>query len=577
MKKAYTIIAIFLWLIAHTTSAQNMYRNYQSSPNAVPRPTSAVSVTHSDGRVYLFQANDINQNLSVTTIDPLTMFPTGSNASFTLNVHFKPNGVFEDFNGDFVLFGYEDNNNYWKPAFVRVTHNFLSCDVWFSNFLSGQFTAGCYGYDIFGDKLYMMVTNTGKLYVVNYTNLSLPTPPPLYTYSYSEIPNQNSFDLYTDISWDDTNHHFIATGSTWNGSNSWLHPFVDVFDYDLVNNSIYSQESYIVNNNSYTDVSEGRSLHVQLSSDELLLYQDLRFDKTIIYNNITYFCNYDVIWMSRIKNYLNSSVYIDESMFYVLPNSKISAKDMLYDYYNNRLNFLGVFNQCTAGLTQILAQVNPYNLGFGINVSQLGMSISYGTCQNPQPPFIDIYHNDFDMSNLTLNDYNPCFPVLIAGIGLNNNILTETYDISLSSCDKPMDIENIKPNAKVSSYILNYSTINDFVTRFSCTPQSDYVLMNILCDENIACSHQFGGKSLQQATTNIPSLANIFVKDDKQFVCEGFEGDIQYCFYDITGRLLQSGNTQNGLSNQILLPNGLYLLKAFDVASHQVVKKIVLS
>ena len=35
MKKAYATIAIFLWLIALTTSAQNMYRNY-SSPINVP-------------------------------------------------------------------------------------------------------------------------------------------------------------------------------------------------------------------------------------------------------------------------------------------------------------------------------------------------------------------------------------------------------------------------------------------------------------------------------------------------------------------------------------------------------------
>lgn len=574
MKKFYIIISLVLLGFAQTMSAQNMYRNYQSS--TVLGPTSAVSVMHSSGRVYLFQADDVNQTVSVTAIDPLTMLPTGSYASFTLNIPFKINGAFEDFYGDFVLFGYDVNNNYWKPAFVRVTHNFLSCDVYYSNYLSGQFSAGCYGYDVLGNELYMMVTNTGKLYVVNYMNLSLPVPPP-NTFSYYEIPNQNGFDLYTDISWDASNNHFIATGSTWNGSNSCLHPFLDVFDYDLANYSIYSQTSYIVNNNSYTDVSEDRSLHVQLSNDELLLYQDLRFDKTIIYNNIPYFCYYDVIWLSRIKNYMNSSVYIDESWFYVLPNFKISAKDMLYDYYNNRLNFLGVFNQCTAGLTQILAQVDPYNLASGINVGQLGMSISYGICSNPQPPFIDIYHNVFDMSNLTLNDYNPCYPVLIAGIGLKNTVLTETYDISLSSCDKPMSLYDMKSNAIVSSYALNYSNYNqDNVTSTSFNSQSDYVLMNILCDENIACSHQFGGKSLQQAIKNSHSLADIFVKENKQFVCEGFEGDIQYIFYDITGRLLLIGNTQNGLSNQILLPNGLYLLKAFDVASHQVVKKIVL-
>ena len=50
MKKFYIIIALVLWGIAHVTEAQNMYRNYLS--NAVLRPNSAVSVVHSNGKVY---------------------------------------------------------------------------------------------------------------------------------------------------------------------------------------------------------------------------------------------------------------------------------------------------------------------------------------------------------------------------------------------------------------------------------------------------------------------------------------------------------------------------------------------
>ena len=88
MKKLHIAIALVLWGFAQSATAQNMYRNYLS--NCVSRPKSAVSVVHSNGYVYFFQADDMGK-LSVSEIDPLSMNPTGNDQCFNVN---QPNFIF---------------------------------------------------------------------------------------------------------------------------------------------------------------------------------------------------------------------------------------------------------------------------------------------------------------------------------------------------------------------------------------------------------------------------------------------------------------------------------------------------
>ena len=558
MKKAYAIIAIFLWFFAHTTSAQNMYRNY-FSPN-VPRPTSAISVVHSNGNVYFFQA-DGNGNLSVSEIDPLSMNPTGNANYFAIqqNYNFHAKGGFEDTGGNFVIFGkyYSTINYYQHPAYIRIDSNLSSCDVYFDPLNNyGEFTAGCDGYNQNMQEVYMFV-NGQDLVAVD------PTNPSVMNYL---VPNQ--YDFYTDISWDRTNYHFITSGSARNSPTGHEDPFVEVFD--LLNfTSIYSIAEYYICDPTVIHSSEYKSLHVQLDDSNLILYHDLeRYDNSSVY---------DIIWLTRIKNFWDvNTVFVDESWFYELPNAKLFAKDMIYDYKNNRLNFLGEFNKCREGTVQLLAQVDPYRLYFGIEIGQLGATFIGGTCLNDQPPYVDIAYNDLKMFNLALNTKNPCYPVLIAGVGNQQAILTETYDISLSKCDIPMwHADNL-----ASPVLKPYSLNNTFPQSNLQTPTvsvfPDNIAVNILCNEPDACSHQFGGKSLPQPLTNITPAAKITFEPNKLFVCEGFEGTILYSFYDVAGKLLQQGITRNGEKNSLKMYSGVCLLKAMDVMGNQVVKKIIL-
>ena len=574
MKKTHATIAIFLWLIALTTSAQNMYRNYQSSPNAVPRPTSAVSIVHSNQNVYFFQADEYGK-LSVTEIDPLSLNPTGNETCFQLTLQnqsvfeFYLNGGFENSIGDFVLFGYFHNyissySFFPCPVYIIIPSNFASCDSYCLT-TEGKYVAGCSGYNQVGQEVYVLVNEDGDLIAANAATPNLPNRITL------AVGSSVYQDRYTDISWDGDNKHFIASGSAWNSPSGHEDPFVHIFDLIFNNNSYttYSIAEYYIDNLLHDFASEHRSLHVQLDSNNLLLYHDLRY--------VSNSSSYDIIWMTRIKNFYNvNTATIDESWFYNLHDNKLFEKDMLYDPYNKRLNFLGYYNNCREGLTQLLAQVDPYNLHFGIEIGQLGATFpGAGHCDTIAPNFFTLY-NDLMMSNLALNTKNPCHPVLIAGVGNKMSILTETYDISLSKCDIPMWHKDYKANPVLNPYYLNntYPLCPSLIG--SHIPLGETINDSILCDEDGACSHQFGNKSMQQfivnsgATTEITFVANNF------FICDGFEGDIQYFIYDVAGKLLQQGVTQNRERNKMIKSKGLCLLKATDATGTQVVKKVVL-
>jgi hypothetical protein len=343
---------------------------------------------------------------------------------------------------------------------------------------------------------------------------------------------------------------------------------VDVFKYDLSSNTILSQTTYLIDNQSYIYISEAQALHTKLSDNFLLLYQDLRF-------NIGDTSTYDVIWMTRIKDYWNPFASIDESWFYKLPDVKLSAKDMLYDSLNKRLNLLGEFNYCWN--LQILAQVDPYNLHTGINIGQLGIGFYVtNTCLNSQPPAIQMYANDITMCNLALNIHHPCHPVLAAGVKDPSGILTETYDISQSSCDELLWHETIDADPILKPYLLNYSQVPNSSILSDSSITNSVVSMYKLCSDSYSCFHKSEERSLKKPLTNGKPAAEVFVDAKGQFVCDGFEGKIIYFLYDLAGRVLLQGTTQNGEYVQLQETAGLYILKAYDAANNHVVKKVVL-
>lgn len=563
MKKLHITIAMVLWGFAQVTEAQNMYRNYLS--NNVSRPKSAVSVVHSNGFVYYFQADDVGK-LSVSEIDPLSFLPTGNDGCYQITIQAVPSiefhlyGGFEDANGEFVLFGdircYNNNTYFQYPAYGRVDPNLSSCSVYCDINISGSFIAGCDGFDQTVGEVYVLV-NDRELTVVEAANPSNMQPLVL-------DPTANPNDYFTDISWDAFHNKFIATGTALNFQPLKHYPFVSVFDLSNYTENVVAE--YVLDYTTNVNSSDLKSMHTQVDGENLIVYHDRRIDVQPNYS-------YDIIWLSRINDFWDiNTASIPESWLFELPNNKILAKDMIYDPYYNRLNFLGFFN----GNTHLLAQIDPFMMSSGIEIGQLGASFLGGTVLNNQPPIVNIANNTVDMFNLALNRYNPCYPLLIAGVCDKRSILTETYDISTSLCDKPMWHSDIVVNPKLTPYSLVFLPSQSNIQLPNTTFLSDNVVVTILCDEDVACSHQFGGKSAQFSLTERKAVADITIVGSNSFVCEGFEGDILYSFYDMAGKVLQQGVTRNGEWNKVKKSNGIYLLQAIDFMGNKVVKKIVL-
>ena len=559
MKKILAL-SLLLSVLALGAGAQNQYWNYMSYN--VPCPKSAVSVVHSNQNIYYFQS-DPTPSLSITKIDPSTMTPTGtpkySDSNYSLNSFLMMDGGFEDSNGSIVIYGHVPSASGATPAYAIVDPYLNSLVVFCGQTAVGTIVDGCEGYDTDGRQVYMFVMDNGQLLAVG-ANDQISITPILSEY-------------YTDISWDSIHHFFIATG-TW--AYGQTHPgiIVDIFNFESTNPALGTtsnvQHSFtcFLNNNSFDRVSEHQAMHVQLDERQILVCRDLREDKK------------DILWMTRISDYWNTNCTVQESYEYKIPTHKLLALDLLYDPFHLRVNFLGEIIYCTNFNTKFLSQVNPYKLYLGMNAGQLDGTFAIPTsCPSIADPTVNIYGNVLSVSNLALNIFHECVPVMIAGVspGSPNRILTETYDISQLTCDYPLPVET-KP---IDPYIVPYSlttTLNPFPFSYQqCSLGLDIVASSIHCSGWDACPPlSKDSLEIKAASLSYDKVPIIDLKGTHQFVCQGFDGKIQYYLYDMTGRTVVQGTTYNDIQN--LLPNlqGVFILKAIDKSDGFSTKKIIL-
>lgn len=564
MKKLHITIALLLWSIAQVAEAQNMYRNYRSF--WVPNPESTVSVVHSNGFVYYFQT--WNGILSVTELDPVQLSPTtGNGTAFNMNYswnqiaqNFYLQGAFEDFDGNFVLYGYQDNINSLKEAVMLVIDPLLqTLNYYYLPLSLGTFIEGCAGYNSYGDKIYVFILND-ELYVTDAINPSALIPPSqinFHKYGFSAIAK------YTDISWDNTCGKFIATGSYCSSATQWSGPFVDMV---TVNTNNLSHFRYCLDNQILYDISEEKALHVKIDDDHLLVYHDLR--KTDI----------DIIWLTLVRHYSNSNHAVIDSRFYYLPCAKNFALDLIYDDVNNRFNFLGNLNSCS--MTPYLAQGNPFSLSSGIEVGMLDGGLSFDTCHPYVTTDTFLLKTNLQVNKMSFNYQSPCGNVMISGfdtsINAGGSILTETLDIAQSSCDQPLTVKSdFIPTQIVNFYPLDADTL------ITALPDqqiaiSDNVVEYLICDDPEACSYQYRSPALRKSPANSVMTSFSVNVDRTGFVCDGFTGTIHYSLYDMEGRIVAQGDTRNAAYNTFPTRNGVFLLRATDETGNSKVTKVFL-
>lgn len=563
MKKICTFLFLLL-VLAFDAGAQNDHWSYSVSPSLYTpmRAKSAVTVVHSNNVAYVIQSED--NILYVSEVDPATMLVLGTTYTLTPGSMYQNivlRGGYEDFNGDIVVYGNCYTTVGYDVHFAAILNpgnNFVGSRYLFDRSINplGVFVAGCSGYDVNGTVVQILVSSNGKLYAYdnNYT---------FHTNDYALIDGSEM--LFTDISWDDSHQCFIASGSVFDYTVHTCDPFLVFFEFDLPTLSWPPLQYYVIRNNLYTDWSEGRALHANLDvdADELILYQDLREN------------DYDIIWLTRIGNYLNNNPTIYSSYCHLLPLHKISAYDLVYDSHNNRLDLLGQFDYCDTPVT-FIAQTDPYDLSY-LNIGQVSSPTGNSFCPSWNVPNQNILGNSVKLNNTALNPFNPCHTILHTGICKNSQdttaYVTETADISLSQCDYPAFPLSKKrfPTIHTPSYIKTSDTCMFGNYLYSTTPGAFAHEVNE-CKDAVTCHN--GNEEYPIPRMLGKGESAIHTEDGRHFVCENFSGTIRYAIYDVSGRLLDNGLTINGEKNLFTVcRSGVYLIVACDDIGHSAVLK----
>lgn len=153
------------------------------------------------------------------------------------------------------------------------------------------------------------------------------------------------------------------------------------------------------------------------------------------------------------------------------------------------------------------------------------------------------------------------------------SILTETSDISISICDKPLDATLIHPSTSIIDDNLIETANGLQSTPSSFSSNTDNVMESDVCDDSGACSYQLKDFLVKGDTNSlIPPTTTVEIFS-KTFICDGFKGRIHYAFYDMVGKLIRQGETSNGITNKLPDLHGLYLLEVKDEVGNRTVNK----
>jgi hypothetical protein len=78
--------------------------------------------------------------------------------------------------------------------------------------------------------------------------------------------------------------------------------------------------------------------------------------------------------------------------------------------------------------------------------------------------------------------------------------------------------------------------------------------------------------------TSFDEIAEIRVFDGDQFICNMFSSNIVYKIFDMSGRLVDYGKTENGVLNSVKINNsGMYIINAIDENNQTANAKIMIS
>ncbi len=468
------------------------------------------------------------------------------------------NGAFVDMDGNIVAYGYCGNSTYSNIGLIvkyyMSSNTATSIDYTISSVNNSIVEDGCWGVLSNNNKVYMFVVNNNYIIRVPYTITGTPMVAKKF--------NPSNYEAMS-VSWDSFNSKFIVSGST--GTNCFIGTFSNAISIPNPNFNIYTMPSNLT-------LAEYTGRHIlsgnmQYSDSIAYLVQDFRDSNT----------GTDGVWVMKV-NYLSNNVV--GSMGYKFGSSKVAIFDIAnnYDYLFVLGHHIGAHNS-TPFSKRYLMQINLYN---STDV------LTYHLKTIPQVSAFRNTNGSF-LSRIIFNQST--FYVQAAGAYHDNGYLTEAYMLNDETCDSlinnylyPINYTTTRTPictttniasvwGTLTKTLVSSSTTETFTMTEECSSglERDYESLIENTKTRLANKVQLTEKNKQ-----ILPEAEIDVQDNNTFVCSKFNGTCKYVVYDIQGKIVSNGTTQNGNTNYLdgLIP-GLYLIKVTDSNNGIATKKIV--
>lgn len=537
MKKLVFIFFLFAF-VTISAFAQNIHREYFTPSGA----QSAVTLIKNNGDAFIFKTLlSPTPAIEEIPIDPGTMQTIGTPSLYSINVpsYINLNGVFEDFNGDIVVYGYCDNAH---CGFLGKFNGTQIIDLAYIPVSNTELISGCCGYDQSGNMCYAFANIMGE--AIRLDN--------------NFAPINDKFQI-TDgyiscISWDNVNRNYIFSGNI-PDANPSLYSFIGYFDDNFNLQNIFAFEP--VSAYPLTNYCEQRTLHYQVEENEVILCQQLR---------IGYPDNMDAIWLTRM-DYMSGQINIMRNQ--IFPSHKLLLYDIAYNPDNLNIYILGRFIPCGQGVysgKNCIAQVDVSTLSSFQAINVVGL------VPNPQCLYGQGTYNLIYLKQMI---YNPNRSSIVSTGVFENIYTTETYDVWNTQCDELIviidDLISVNPvNVNTAQYQKD-TPIS--ATYFSST--TTISLQETCSGSKSATSDNYDNDKIVIGHNDkqIPSIRLI---ENSKFVCENFTGEFRYYIYDMMGRLIQNGDSENGKLNGLTLQNeGLYLISVIDQSGTMKSKKVI--
>ncbi|MDD4149716.1 MAG: T9SS type A sorting domain-containing protein [Bacteroidales bacterium] len=561
MKNKFFLAIVALVFSSVIAFGQNAHSTYSSASGDII--TSAVLTNPNNATRYIVGIDEYFK-LFVTQLDFSVPFPQPDNTNSrafqmsdsTYGKIFL-NGGFFDEDENIVVYGYmaADNrgivikinmNNGTPISFTRILGNTANTAV----------VDGCYSAYFIGAtniKCYSFIANGGFFRVRN-------TLAPAGNKKFSNMQ-------MTSVSWDNVARVNVVSGNsdTLNiigclagtlslnpGTFTYIHSY-DFTASEWTNKNVLSGNGYYCDSIAY-------------------LCQDIREPIT----------DGDGVWITAI-NYLSGQVI--SSNVYKFDFEKAFILDVAHNFTN--IYILGHHNYMDSQKKYLL-QVDLYDptLFIGKYMNDLDVdTVGGGTW-----PYVKTAY----LNKIYFDDYS--FNVHSSSAALGNGYLVETFDLNYDNCDPEINVSLMDFTYDTDDFsYANGSGVNFAPASTLVSTYVNYTLSNdTLCDAfgGKSANYEYNRKRIQQMIENKQAINNetslqsiqsvsygeVDVTADNRFICRNFNGQCKYKIFDMFGKLVDEGTTQNGIYNSIdVKTNGVYIIQVCDSDKQTINQKIIIT